>query len=174
MSDLSFLQDVTHRRQSLTWFVSLKSFQTNGSQGHAFMEKSILTERTSPARRSLLAFWRYPYVCDGGGSSDPLWAKALPLQYSKIYERLIVTCPLMSWQTGNRNFILLPVQSPIYYQKEWDICSFAVWSVQKCVTIAHSKFICSLLAQSLSVLQSHGTALVLLSQHGSGTPITSC
>lgn len=117
MSDLSFLQDVTHRRQSLTWFVSLKSFQTNGSQGHAFMEKSILTERTSPARRSLLAFWRYPYVCDGGGSSDPLWAKALPLQYSKIYERLIVTCPLMSWQTGNRNFILLPVQSPIITRK---------------------------------------------------------
>lgn len=117
MSDLSFLQDVTHRRQSLTWFVSLKSFQTNGSQGYAFMEKSILTERTSPARRSLLAFWRYPYVCDGGGSSDPLWAKALPLQYSKIYERLIVTCPLMSWQTGNRNFILLPVQSPIITRK---------------------------------------------------------
>lgn len=117
MSDLSFLQDVTHRRQSLTWFVSLKSFQTNGSQGHAFMEKSILIERTSPARRSLLAFWRYPYVCDGGGSSDPLWAKALPLQYSKIYERLIVTCPLMSWQTGNRNFILLPVQSPIITRK---------------------------------------------------------
>lgn len=117
MSDLSFLQDVTHRRQSLTWFVSLKSFQTNGSQGHAFMEKSILTERTSPARRSLLAFWRYPYVCDGGGSSDPLWAKALPLQYSKIYEQLIVTCPLMSWQTGNRNFILLPVQSPIITRK---------------------------------------------------------
>jgi len=117
MSDLSFLQDVTHRRQSLTWFVSLKSFQTNGSQGYAFMEKSILTERTSPARRSLLAFWRYPYVCDGGGSSDPLWAKALPLQYSKIYEQLIVTCPLMSWQTGNRNFILLPVQSPIITRK---------------------------------------------------------
>lgn len=117
MSDLSFLQDVTHRRQSLTWFVSLKSFQTNGSQGHAFMEKSILIERTSPARRSLLAFWRYLFVCAGGGSSDPLWAKALPLQYSKIYERLIVTCPLMSWQTGNRNFILLPVQSPIITRK---------------------------------------------------------
>lgn len=98
-------QDITNRRQSLTWFVSLKSFHT-------------LIEKTGPARKALLAFWRYPYVCDGGGSSGLLWAKALPLQYSKIYEQLIVLSPLMSWQIGNSNFILLPVHRVLFIKKK--------------------------------------------------------